>query len=177
MPPTRPRSARPPARPSRGVVLPLLAGGLVLYAVCIGLFALFHYEEAGDRPDASRVVRDFHAFLGVGPSQARAAAPEVAATAPPPRPVRPSPAPAPVPIRRSPLDRIAETLGRIEQDAPKLKQQDRDASFEPARIEVLSALCDARDTLNEILDERPDDARANRLWDRLQELLAAVRKL
>lgn len=173
MPPTRSRAVRRPAPSSRNVVLPLVGGGLALYVVCIGLFALFHYEQ-GRRPAASRVMRDFHAFLGVGPSAA-AAAPTVVAV--PPRPVVPPPAPVPSQVERSPLDRIAQTLRRIERDAPKLKQRDRDASFEPARIEVLSALCDARDTLNEILDERPDHDRANRLWDRLQQLLAAVRKL
>ena len=121
-------------------------------------------------------MRDFHAFLGVGPSTATAAP---TAVAPRPRPVtlpRP-PAPAPVQIERSPLDKIAQTLRQIERDAPKLRQMDRDASFEPARIVVLSELCEARDALNVILDTRPDHPRANRLWDQLQQLLVAVRKL
>ena len=176
MRPTRSRSSRRPARSSRGVVLPLVCGGIALYVVGLGLFTLFHCD-AGTRPAAGNVMRDFHAFLGVGPAKAQAAAPEVKSAPPPMRPTPPRPKPAPVKYEPTPLELVAQTLRRVERDAPKLKQRDRDTTFESARIAVLSELCDARDVLNEILDERPDHDRANRLWDRLQELLAAVRKL
>ena len=75
------------------------------------------------------------------------------------------------------MERIAQTLRRSAREAPALKRQERDGRFEAARLEVLSDLCDARDALNEIPDDEPSDERANGLWDRLQELLAAVRKL
>lgn len=176
MRPNRPRNSRPPARRPGGVVLPLVGGGLVLYMLCLGLFAVVHYD-AGKRPRAALVMREFHAFLGIGPTQARAAAPEVKAALPPLAPKPVVPPPAPVVHEPSQIERIAQTLRKVEREAPKLRQHERDATFEGARIEVLSTLCDARDQLNEILDERPSDARANRLWDRLQELLAAVRKL
>lgn len=158
----------------RSILLPLLTGFVVLYAVSLGVFALLRYDES--QPAAGRVIRDFHAFLGIGPTTARAA-PELV---PAPKPTVSKPAPKPPrPIVRapSPLDRVAGTIRRVRKLAPALKQEVRGEGFEEAQIELLSQLCDARDVLNEILDANPGHARANDLWDRLQELLAAIRKL
>ena len=165
-------------RPSRGtrpsrVLLPLCCGLVGLYVVALGLFTLLHYESGG-RPPASRVMRDFHAFLGIGPSAAQAEPPPVAIVPPPPPRLV---APPPPVYEPSPLEKIAQTLRRVEREAPALKQRERDSGFEAARVEVLSELCDARDRLNEILDRQPSNDRANGLWDRLQQLLVAVRKL
>jgi hypothetical protein len=176
--PVRTRVPGRRARQKSSIVPRLLIGAGALYLAALGAFALLHYD--GSRADARDVVSEFHAFLGVGPSTAAAEVAPPPPAPPPPRPVvvKPSPPPAPPPPReRTRLERVADTLREVRKEAPALKRMDRGPGFDAARIDVLSRLSDARDLLNGVLDENPDHRRGNELWDRLQELMAAFRKL
>lgn len=177
---SRPRrpSRRGRERPGVFTVVPrVLLGLAVLYAVLLLTFWTIHYE--GERPGAGQVIQDFHAYLGLGPGEAKAAPPP---PLPPLEPVRiepepPAPPPPPSPPEPSRLDRIADTIREVQREAKTVREKQRGGELEAAQLELVSRLCDARDQLNVILDADPDNDRANGLWDKLQQVLVALRKL
>lgn len=146
----------------------------MVYVLCLGAFAFLHYDGGHARPDAGGVIRDFHAYLGFGPKTAEAEvdAPTMRPMVAPP----PAPAPAVVPREESPMDRVYRTLKAVEREAPSLTSMGRGPEFNAARIGLLSRLSEAREVLGSILDEDPENYRANGLWDDLQYLQAALRK-
>ena len=176
---SRASRARDRKRPQPGSMVPKVFLGIaVLYAGLLLAFWTLHYE--GSRPGIGQVVQDFHAFLGLGPGEARAAPPPP--SLPPLEPERtepepPAPPPPPPVMERSRLDRIADTIREVQRDAKTVKAKSRGGELEEAQLELVSKLCEARDELNVILDEDPENDRANGLWDRLQRVLVALRKL
>jgi hypothetical protein len=168
----------------RGVV-----GLAVLYALAVAAFALFHYE--GERPDVPGLFADFHGWVGGLFGGSRAAPREPRAEVPPPPPPPPDPTPPPPPpppvqpppaVARDPVETALsaiedETLPRAETIARTLRDMDRGPDFDAKRGEVLGLLGKARDVLDPILEKTPAHPRANRLWDRLQNLSNAVRRL
>ncbi|MHC5009396.1 MAG: hypothetical protein ACYTG6_00420 [Planctomycetota bacterium] len=152
----------------------LCVGLVVLYFVAVGAFAVLHYD--GSRPAAGTVFGDFHAFLGFGSdaAPARAAPPAPGPTVVQAPPTHPAPLPPPPP---DPLDRVDATLRQVATEAPRLRTMDRGPAFENARVTALARLSEAREILNPILDRDPENDRANRLWDRLQRLYVALKKI
>jgi hypothetical protein len=171
-------------------------GLLVLYAGALLAFALFHY--GGDRPGAGTVLGDFHAWLGLGtappPPAPSPAPPEPPGPAVPPDdapPATPAPAappelptigpapsatPAP-PVSSAELDTVEKRLAEAEEGGKELRVMDRGPPFDAKLRSVLGKLGEAREILNRVLDASPRNARANKLWTRLQQLHGAVKRL
>jgi hypothetical protein len=167
---------------------------ILLYAAAIAAFGFFHYDAA-NRPSTGTVISEFHSTVGgyvagvfksKPPETARVPAsdavpPPKPEESPPPAPPPPSPAAdseeddaAPV-GREAILRRVRDVL--IPKAQQELSTVTKAGSGQlDAKGRVLGILVQARDLLNEILDEDPEDREANRLFQRVTEMRMAIEK-
>ena len=90
------------------------------------------------------------------------------------QPVQPAPvAKAPTSLVRS----ISTTVKDAERQLKSLRGKKRDAAFTRIQTDAMAKLSKAREALGAWLDEHPMDKRANTLWDRLQRVYVALKKL
>jgi hypothetical protein len=174
----------------------LVVGMALLYVGGATAFAYTHYE--GARPDIPTILAEFNSWLGslfatkVNPQRPPAAEPPASPPAPAPSAASdPAPATAPAapaaPGAPAGMSAEGKELWHIQHEVlPKASEMARalrgmsradSAAFEAARVEILASLGDARSFLNGLLEQDSDHEQANRLWTRLQEIYAAVKKL
>ena len=158
----------------------------VLYAGAAGVFAWLHYE--GTRPAVPQVLTDFHAWtVSLIATKKAERPPRPVEDAPPPKPPAPPPAPPVEPPPPAPKDPETQALDTVEKDllpkalelAKQLREMDRGTGeeFEKIRTDALAELGKAREVLNPILEKDAHNTRANRLWTKVQELYATLKKL
>ncbi|MDJ0976208.1 MAG: hypothetical protein QNJ98_17235 [Planctomycetota bacterium] len=86
----------------------------------------------------------------------------------------------PAPVAKAPTS-LVRTINTTVKDAERtlrsLRGKKRDASFTRMQTDAMASLSKAREELGAWLDEHPNDKRANTLWDRLQRVYIALKKL
>jgi len=171
----------------------------LLYGAGATAFAFLHY--GGEKPDVPTILKDFNGWITS--LWAKKANPKPAQPVEPPAPVPVTP-PAPTPVEEPepaepvPTGRVVPkppphlsgeqlelwkienlVLPDVEKQARALRDMSRaDApAFEAARTTAMATLGDARTFLSGMIDRNPDHDHANRLWQKLQGIYAALKKL